>query len=398
MDKKVNKCDLSKILYIFGAELYIALRIIGDANFNVGQSILFSKINNILSLLVLVVLSGSLVSQFKKLTYRKLFFIGAFIVLELLIQLNNGQLLPLSLFLLIAAYPITLNLKEFAYVTYRIMFLSILFVMIGFWLGIFQDSVIYGHSVERHSLGFVTANSYANKIIILLFIRLCYAWNKRWKWYAILIWILLISYTYFYANSRASFYFGILVIVLVLGERYKILSPRLKKVLYKIPIFIFSVSGFLTLSSMLYFSSIQNNMYNLINNMVSGRLYYITLFYQNYGLKLLGTKNVKFVSYSEASKTYGLLQWLGIDNSYAYIAIVNGLVVLVVFGIMYYFSQKKAYEDRNLGIAIYLSLFAVMGLTENYMANYALNFSIFVFAAFLTSKNKSVESSEIIDE
>ena len=50
MVKKVNKFDISEILYIFGAELYIFLGIIRDANFSLGQRALFNKINKGLSL------------------------------------------------------------------------------------------------------------------------------------------------------------------------------------------------------------------------------------------------------------------------------------------------------------------------------------------------------------
>lgn len=388
MIKKVNKINFSEILYIFGAELYILLRIIGDANFNLAQRALFSKVNQGLSLVIALALIISLITQFKKITNKKIYFILIFIILEILIKINNGSLLPIYLFLLIATFPTSLKIEKFAYFTYLAMFASILFVMIGFWTGVLKDSIIYRNSLVRHSLGFVTANSYANKIIILLFIRLCYGWNKKWKWPSILIWSVLIGYTYLYANSRASFYFGILVLLLLIGKRYHIVSKLLNKIVYKIPILVFLLNTLLTLIAMIYFSVTQNGIYYWINNIVSGRLNYIISFYQLYGLNLWGTKNIKFVSWSEASQSYGLLQWFGMDNSYAYIAIVNGLVVLIFFGVMYYFAQRKAFEDQNVGIAIYLSLFAVMGLTENYMSNYALNFSIFVFAAYLSSKEK----------
>lgn len=398
MTEKANKIDLSKILYILGAELYVALKIIGDANFNAAQEALFSKINSILSVFLLLLLIGSLVSQVKKISNKKIYFILFFIVLEVVIKAANGPLLPLSLFLLIAAYPASLDIKRFAYYTYLTMFISILLVMVGFWSGVLSDSIIYRNSLIRHSLGFVTANSYANKIIILLFIRLCYSWNKKWKWPSILIWVLLIGYTYFYANSRASFYFGILVMILIFAKRYHLISKIISKVIFKLPIILFSINACMTLGGMLYFSSIQNNLYYLINNLVSGRLNFITLFYQMYGLNLWGTRNIEFVSWREASRSFGLSQWFGMDNSYAYIAIVNGVVVLVLFGIMYYMAQKEAYNDKNLGMAIYLCLFAIMGLTENYMSNYALNFSIFIFAAFLSSNKKTeVESVEVVN-
>ncbi|GBG04994.1 hypothetical protein NR996_04950 [Lactobacillus rodentium] len=391
MVKKVNKFDISEILYIFGAELYIFLGIIRDANFSLGQRALFNKINKGLSLFLMMILLISLIIQLKKLTNKKFFFILIFMIVEILIKINDGLLLPISFFLLIIAYPSTLKIEDFARYTYFTMFASILLVFVGCWSNLIIDSVIYRNGLTRHSMGFVTPNSYGNKIIILLFIRLCYGWNKKWKWYSILIWFILIGYTYFYANSRASFYFGLLIMILVIGKKYQVISLVLNKIIYKVPILMYCFNAIITLSAMIYFSNTQNSIYYGINNLVSNRLDYITSFYNLYGLKLWGTKNIEFVSWNEASRSYGLLKWFGIDNSYAYIAIVNGLIVLILFGIMYYFAQRKAFEDRNLGIEIYLTLFAIMGLTENYMMNYALNFSIFIFAAYLAS-HKEIEN------
>lgn len=64
------------------------------------------------------------------------------------------------------------------------------------------------------------------------------------------------------------------------------------------------------------------------------------------------------------------------------------LVVLILFEIMYYLARKEGYNDKNLGIGIYLCLFVRTGLDENYMNNYLLNFSIFIFALFSLASKK----------
>lgn len=380
MSKK-NKKNFQSNIYISMISIYLVLYIIGQANFSNRQSQLFVRVSNILNAIIFISVIGLFIYIILDINKRKLLYliIGVPIIIGVYFYSHKSLLIP---YLFIYEYPSELNLKKLSKILYRCMFVSMCMILILYYLNFLQDVSIVQHGVLRHSLGFVTAQTYGNDILLLFFLKLYSSWNS-WNIRDTLIWIFIISYSYLAANSRAALYLSVVSMIMIIIYRANLFPKWIQQITYYIHVIAFTICMSLSIFYMIYFSDFQTNLYNSLNSFTNGRLYYMITFYNQYGIHILGAP-LMTISASMAQSSNGFLQWMGLDNSYAYIIINYGVITLIAYWVMYWYSTIKIKNEKNFGGAIYLIAFAFLGLTENYMQVPALNFSLLIFGSYLS--------------
>lgn len=373
--------DLCRRIYFLIAGLYTFGYIIGSANFSNLGAALMQRITNFTFEISVVVLAILTIINFVNISVRKIIFIAAGLpaVLCIISFSSNQLILP---FLFITAYPNSISLKKLSLFLCKTMLIATAIIIILCILGIFPDNTSLRVNVLRHSLGFITPNAFGNTIILAFFLKIFGSWDN-WKVKDTIFWVVLTLVTYFYANSRASFYLSIFILILLWIHKNRIIPKKIEKIVYDMPVPVFLICLVLSIGLTIYFSKNQNNLYYFYNNLFSGRPYYLIHFYNNYGIQFFGHKNIYAVGYADMQASNGFLQWMGIDNSYVFISIYFGVFYLVYMFIIYFFAWKNVKEKKNWGGIIYLTLLAIMGLTENYMHTIALNFVFYVFADYL---------------
>lgn len=384
MNKKINIINFIKILYLITVVIYVFFSVIGMTSLDLNDAFLkISSIYNRLITIFLLLLSvvNIIIS---KITKRKVLFLLISFPLLILIFYYSGFALLIP-YLFIIAYPNNLDSTKLGRYLYITLFVSVILVIILSIKGIIPNIVgIRGDGAIRNSYGFTTPNALGN-IILYIFLMRVYSY-KNWTKKSVLLWIFVFLAMYHIANSRMAFIVGVLILLLILLNTSHLISNKLLNLIYKIPIYLFVINSAISFFVINYFKTNQNNLYMLVNKLFSGRLYYMITFYNTYGITAFGNKTVQTISAAQVRESGNFLRWMGIDNSYLYISILFGITTLILFGIIYYFSEKSVEYNRNFGGALYLIAFIIIGLTESSISNVALNFLFFIFAEYLTKE------------
>lgn len=383
---KLNK--INNIVYSFEICLYVFISIVGAANFIVFSNEQINEEKNYVNIFLIFLLVISFIFNlfFYKLTKRKFIFILISIPLMLLTFYFSGFALLLP-YLFILAFPINLDLNTLFKYLYRTILVSVLLIIGFYFLGICNDTIGFRENGSlRHSFGFSTPNTLANFVLTLYLTRLL-AYIQNWKKRDTIIWLIVLCIVYFYTRSRMSFIIELFVTLVVIIYKRKLLSKSMLQNVYSLPSIIFVIN---TCVSLLAVNFIQNQaglLFNTFNKLTSGRLYFMISFYRQYGLSLFGNKNIKFITADQVRASNNLLQWSGVDNSYIYISMLYGMMMLLAFFIMFIFAGKYLKNMNFFMGTLYLLAITIIGLTENYMSSIAMNFMFFFFAKYLNNMN-----------
>lgn len=388
-------------LYILVSVICIAATVIGMGNFSssiyLKISSILSATNNVVAIILFIITIVD--SMIYGVSHKKLIF---FLISIPIMLLNfhfsiSGLVLP---YLFICAYPSDLNIKSLFKAIYVTIFINIIVILVLYFLGITQDSIgLRENGMIRHSFGFSSPNTLGNIIVITFLLKIMLYW-KTWSVRDTCLWLGILLGMYHFTNSRMPFYIALLVLVIVVIFKYNIFFKQESKFLYRIPVFVFGINTFLSFFLAYYFQNHNGIMFDLVNRISSGRLNFMINFLNEYGISILGNKNIQFITAAQVRSSNNYLRWAGVDNSYIYISMVYGIVILFLFGVMYYFAEKYFEQTSNWAGIIYLIALAIIGLTENYMVNIAMNLLFFIFAEYLNSDTHTnlIWKKEIINQ
>lgn len=370
--------------YVFAVGLYIFAAIITGANFTTtGRLSNFASIlYNYVAYYLLMGVSIINVMLNIKWTRNKLYylmFVGLLILLMCYMG-NNSLLLP---FVVILGYPHDLDLWQLAKVVFWTQAATIIIIILGCLAGTFGDYTFIQRDVLRHSWGFTSPNTLGNYIAIILGEYILIYW-KKWNLANTIVWIAILLVMWNYQNSRAAFYYGILIILLTLLIKKDFLNQQVSNFVMWLPIALYTIGTIITIYAIIRFSKNQDNTYNFFNALFSGRLSFMIRFYNRYGLSWFG-HTIEIISLAKVRASNGLLSWMGLDSSYAYIAINDGFIGVIAYGVIYFFANLKVFKDKNWGGVIFLILMALMGLSENYLRLININFTFFIFASYIAN-------------
>lgn len=384
--------EFSKKIYTLEVIIYVFITVINMAAFNLEISFKLAHIINSFNtvLMIMLFLEFILNNIIFKITKKTIIFlvISIPIIFITFVYSGKGLLLP---YLFILAYPTNLKSNDLGKTVFKTLVVAVLTIVVLCISGISSNiTEIRSNGLLRQSLGFTSANALGNIITLIFLLKVFVSW-KNWKKIDTCIWGVITIVMYAVTNSRMSLFLSLLILISVVIYKSKLAYIFFYNIIYKIPAIIFIINSLITFYLVYYFRTHTDMLYDFINKISSGRLTYMLSFFNTYGISAFGNRSIQFVSSNQVRNSNNYLQWAGIDNSYMYIAMLYGIVILISFVLIYYFTEKSLERNHNFGGILYLLAYAIFGLTENYMINIAINFLFFIFAEYLTKLDEKYE-------
>lgn len=255
---------------------------------------------------------------------------------------------------------------------------GVLFVtVVCSFLGLTDNSILDFERM-RYSLGF-SWTTFAP--ILYVFVSLLFIYFRKNKITLIECIVLEVIniILYKFTNTKMSFAITSCVLLILvfclLSVQFKHFIKTMMDKLYNIILWLPAIGAFLACWLPLYNS--QSKIWNIINSILSGRLWQCKNAITEYGFTLFGRYiYVETLSLKNSGTSY--LTYF-IDSGYLHFAMKYGIFVLVLLVALYSFSIWKAYKNKDyfmIGIFITLSIFCVNDL---YLVNAFNIFTIYVF-------------------
>lgn len=325
---------------------------------------------NDLSLIVTpMVFALVLFDAVKSINFRHwLLFSVAFIVAFLVSYNSGARAVFITILFIVCGRKIVLD--DFFRYAFKLNTIMIALIIFGNTFGLIAGEQVVRDEMVRYSLGFASSNTLAMAIFksILLYyvtrINVLKTRNMLCLFIATLV-------TYYVTGSRLFALTGIIFFLMVIYERIN------RKAFTGM---VFSVISELILPALtaitLYFGSIywlQHDKLVKINDLFSGRLYFINYFLTKYGITPWGQK-IEFTTVRASMASGGT--WFALDNSYAYALICYGMVFFVLIAVAYSAELYALIKSQKKEFVIYLICMLFIGLTENGIFDITFNFAL----------------------
>lgn len=258
-------------------------------------------------------------------------------------------------------------------------------IIVSAKIGIITEYIsIYEHR-ERNCLGATYPGFLPISFINIMFCCFyVYLYNKesiKKHWYIIIALIVVNTYFYNASDVRQTFYITIVaIILLLLINLFGDVVLKLKLV-QAILMVLFPLLCCVTYIMSYKFRWDDPIMW-LINNVFSGRLQYNNVALKKYGLHLLGSK----VTYNTGTVINNYSDYFFIDSGYVETGIRYGIILLVVLICIYMMILKKAIDNREYVLIIWIALLAVYNMFNNMMFSVTTNSSIFAIWGLLNMR------------
>lgn len=334
---------------------------------------------NDLSLIVTPIVLGCLLVTFLKSISRRYWFtFGVIFAAALAIAYNSGaRVILISIMFILCARMI--DLEVLCRFTFKMNTTMVLVVIILSIAGLIPGEIVSRGSMTRYSLGFASSNTLAMavmKSVLLYYIARC--GKIRFRNLIGMATSLLI--TYFFTGSRLFALISCLFCMLVAYAMLNHNAYTSKRVLVAGE----AILPVMTIATLYYGSVywIRHDELLKLNELFSGRLYFINYFLTNYGISTWGQK-IEFTTVRESLASGG--RWFSLDNSYAYALVCYGAVFFFVMAVAYLVEIFIMYKVQRKEIFIYLICMLVIGITENGIFDVTFNFALLYLVKVLVS-------------
>lgn len=194
-----------------------------------------------------------------------------------------------------------------------------------------------------------------------------------------------------------SIFLIIVYLTLVFLAKKDFWFKTVSKIIYFSSFVIAPVGAVLSIGATVFFSCFNNEkIFAIINSFFTGRLHFMTQYFNEYGIHFFG-QNIRIVSLKESLLTG--IPWSNVDNSYLFVAIRYGGIILISFIILNYLTVKYLKERDDIMGCIYIIIICFYGLTENFILMFGYNLGLLFFAESLNkvpfhSKTKKSSTSK----
>ena len=227
----------------------------------------------------------------------------------------------------------------------------------------------------RYNLGFSHPNTLGMVVVCFVLVWLVLRYNHL-RWYDFVGWIGCILFEWLVPNSRTAAFIITIILLLVFLEK-------------KLGLFRFRFIQFccyLTVPTLAFFSfgasygfRFDSQVYQLLNSLLSGRLYFGHIFLEKYNLTLFG-QPITRINQVTAALTGSEMRVL--DNGYLRILLQLGLVtfLVVLSGLIYilYHSMTEKHYAVTIGL-LALSFYTV---SEYFISSLFCNIFLFFFVYY----------------
>ena len=275
------------------------------------------------------------------------------------------------------------QLRTLAKVAFACYVMVLVLALVGVGVGVLGNVVLFRDgSGARYSMGFRHPNQFG-LVVFELCLALVICRFPRFTLTDYVGVIVGFSSVLVIANSRTSALgIGLLVVVMLLSKSFLRRDARGT-------LRMFIVMFVVVVGASLYFMACynpENGFHRFLNTVLSGRLYYMHYYFENYPLTLFGFPAHDVVAvYSEGGLSY-VSNGLILDNAYGNLVFVYGAIPAAVFLLACAGVLFRARKTHACGIeVISLLVMLLFGFSEACPLCFAYNYPLVVIASLLYS-------------
>lgn len=373
-----EKCLLSFFAIYFFVIIFIKQSTIGDT---------YTSLTTIATIMVnisLLVFSIQVLFINRYTLKQWIVLIITFLIISFSSFVANDQVL-LSSFIVAFAFK-NFSYKKLVSISFYSTLIAFIIVVVLSSMSIINPNLIYrGAGVIRTAFGFLHPNI-AGAIYLSLIVRLLEIKKSNMSF----LWLLLIGLfsTYFFTKTDSKTTIVMLVVTALFFFAHTMFKD--KKGYDSIIFFIGTITTpMMFLSSLLLAVNYPTSQFSIkINDLLTGRIYYIKQFLDKYGISLIG-QEINLLSWADSKTVIGSVPMI-LDNSYMQLLIKFGFIPSLLYLIIITAIIWKLYKTDNIFQIIVIIVFQLFGFSQSQMLQVSINYSILLVSLILN--NKKVEN------
>lgn len=263
-----------------------------------------------------------------------------------------------------------------------ILFLIVLMSLIGI-LPVNETSIIKGGTstaVIGYGLGFDHPNQLAYNISLIMMLLICYR-NSKLRQRDILFIVFITIVGYLITRSRTLLVLGV---ISFLGAEFYLFTvknnknPKLEGI-WKLSIWIMPICAIAALGLPLMMSTATGQFKIIlyaINGIIGSRFTHSARVFDLYPVTLFGGRT----EFELLNTNFG---YSVVDNGYLCLLYNFGVVGFFIFIVLFFFAIKKLIEKKQYVFLIAIMSISLLGVTENILRSFAINFSVIFWSECL---------------
>lgn len=343
----------------------------------------------LLNYIALPILCLVIIDNLKGLSIKRIIAVLSIVAVGFLTRIvsNDNAIMMIALF--ICAFR-EMEFESLIKVTLPIRIISLVFLFIFFSLGLTKNSVyIRSDGVERYAYGFGNLNNLSTYILTIV-MSVVYLDRKRIRIRDYLVVILGLLSILIITFSRTHM---LMLIALLAVMIYSSLKTKSRKIKIKSKIAkLITINSFILMaivSILVYVGYINgNNTAKKIDIETSGRVTTVYYLVEKHGISWFGQRIDRTTSDGGRRP---------LDNSYAYILLYFGPIVLICMALLYRKTTKDLYRKNNDAGALFASMFSVAGLMEHFSIEATMNMYLLLVSDYVYGNNNAKNKKTITD-
>lgn len=320
-----------------------------------------------------------------KYSYKEWYFLLILFILLVISWIKSGENYLLILFFPVA-FSKNLDIKKFVKIYFCVSLVMILLIVCLSLMNIIPNYVYLRGLNIRQSFGIIYPTDFA-AYVFYLSCGYVYIRNNKFNYIDGIITFLISYIVYLKTDARLNFICTIIVIVLgflIKFNSFKFITRRNKSLFLILP------SLFIVITT--FFYNPDNNLFKLLNNLLSDRLFIVQRIFRDYGISLFGNKVYQNGLGGDAGQNFNFLinQYSYIDSAYLRMILMYGIVLSVV--ILFVLSCEMIKIDDDFLMIILVVIF-VSGMVEMHMLQIAYNPFFIILTAEYFKKSDKVSAS-----
>lgn len=286
---------------------------------------------------------------------------------------NDKKLLKLSI--LIIAFK-NINFEAFIRFDFKYRFLFLIIVVTLNLFGLMECNNVFRDGTMRYSLGFQHPNNFAVYSMVLC-LEYIYIYRNRKKWHQYLFLTIALACNVFLTDSRACIGIITLIIVYISIPSNILIAIYNNLIVKKLILHSFLIFFIISLAISLNYNT-DNKLINAINDITSDRIKIADRYFGEYpALSIFG--NDLSMSRREIN---GKLNpnYVPLDNAYIHILLEWGIIMAIIFALLYYVSLKRLYKSSNYILIFILIMWEIYSIMEATGMSVIYNPFLLVFA------------------
>lgn len=307
-----------------------------------------------------------------------------FLLIAVLTYIATGETVFLIMLMTAMIFTSVDYKKAFRYLL-NIRVLLLLVVIFASLVGIMNInaiSIVKGgttSAVVGYGLGYNHPNQLGCTVCVLLLMYACYK-NEKIKYRNIALIGVIELIAYIVTKNRTGAFISALLVIALLLYKNKVASKRIINILEKSGKWIMPLCALLALGLPLMMASVSGRakvVLYAINGIIGSRFTHSARVFENYSVPLFG-------GVIDFDKLQTLYQYSIVDNGYLRLIYNFGIVGFAVFMVLYFLTVRKLIRKKEYIYIIAIILMSLMGITENVLRSFALNFTVAFWCELMT--------------